>query len=47
MICDRCDRPIEGEPEEIPVHTPTGAAPNLTVHPGGCRAAPRQSTPSK
>ncbi len=45
MICDHCDQPIEGTPREIPVDSPTGAAPNVFLCPEPCRpAVPRQTT---
>ncbi|MEU9557960.1 hypothetical protein [Streptomyces fumanus] len=47
MMCDRCGKPIEGEPEVVQVDSPTGAAPSLTLHRGGCRPAPHQSTPEE
>ncbi|CAM5717737.1 Small CPxCG-related zinc finger protein OS=Streptomyces fumanus OX=67302 GN=GCM10018772_05460 PE=4 SV=1 [Streptomyces fumanus] len=47
MLCDRCGREIEGEPEVVQVDSPTGAAPSLTLCPWGCRAAPHQSTPDQ
>ncbi len=45
--CDTCGELIEGEPRLIPVHSPTGAAPDLYVHRYACQAVPaRQTYPS-
>jgi hypothetical protein len=45
-ICDRCDELIEGEAREIPVDSPSGAAPNIVIHPYPCHpTVPRQSAP--
>jgi hypothetical protein len=35
MICARCDKPIEGEPETILADSATGAA-EVKVHPWPC-----------
>lgn len=48
VICDHCDKPINGTPVEIPVDSPSGAAPNVFLHPHGCRpAVPRQTAPAR
>ena len=45
-ICARCDKTIEGKPVEIPIDSPTGAAPNIDVCPTPCRpTVPRQTVP--
>jgi hypothetical protein len=45
MICARCDKPIEGEPERIEVDTGTGPGGDVYVCPVYCRPAPRQTSP--
>ncbi len=47
MLCDHCTDPIEpGEPyQEVPVHAPSAAAPNIVVHKRPCTpTVPHQST---
>ncbi|GAA4821266.1 hypothetical protein [Streptomyces ziwulingensis] len=44
--CDHCHQPIEGDVEEVPVDSPTGAAPNPKLHPSWCPPAPHRSTPA-
>lgn len=47
MICDRCDQPVEGEPEVIPVDSASGAVPDVYLCPVPCRPAmPRQTAPA-
>ncbi|MEU6010952.1 hypothetical protein [Streptomyces sp. NPDC047453] len=47
MICDRCGEPIKGEAEVIPAHAPSGAAPDIYLHPYPCHpTVPRQTAPA-
>ncbi|MFB7576969.1 hypothetical protein [Streptomyces sp. NPDC056165] len=46
MICDRCDKPIEGKVEELNQDGQSGPGQTAYVHPGWCRRAPRQTAPS-
>ncbi|WP_439947138.1 hypothetical protein [Streptomyces sp. BBFR109] len=39
MICDRCDKPIQGTPEVAPVHSASGAAPDIYLCPTPCQLA--------
>lgn len=44
-ICARCDKPIEGEPDEFDHTSPTGAGITIKVCRGLCRKAPQQTYP--
>ncbi|WP_210872823.1 hypothetical protein [Streptomyces tagetis] len=44
--CDTCGPPIQGKPHVIIIDSPSGATPNLTIHPEPCRTnPPRHTTP--
>ncbi|MFJ3021501.1 hypothetical protein ACIPH4_11185 [Streptomyces tendae] len=43
-ICDACGELIEGGARKIAVHSPSGAAPDLWVHPYPCKPSPRRQT---
>lgn len=46
-ICDRCGGLIEGGARKMAVHSGSGAAPDVYVHPYPCQASPpRQTYPS-
>lgn len=46
-ICDACGGLIEGGARKITVDAPSGAAPDLWVHPYPCKPSPpRQTYPS-
>lgn len=47
-ICDCCGGLIEGGAVKVAVHSPTGAAPDLWVHPDPCKPSPpRQTAPAR
>lgn len=45
MICARCDRPIEGEPEPVANMSPSGPGSTVYVHKEWCKPVPRQTGP--
>ncbi|NUS79136.1 MAG: hypothetical protein HOV70_23455 [Streptomyces sp.] len=47
-ICDACGELIEGGARKILVDMPSGAAPDLWVHPYPCKPSqPRQTYPAR
>ncbi|MYU22858.1 hypothetical protein [Streptomyces sp. SID8352] len=44
MNCARCDKPIKGTSETIPIHSASGAA-EVVVHPVHCPASRKQTAP--
>jgi hypothetical protein len=47
-ICDACGGLIEGGARKITVDTPSGAAPDVYVHPFPCKPSPpRQTYPAR
>ncbi|MET7321538.1 hypothetical protein [Streptomyces sp. NPDC005549] len=47
-ICDCCGGLIEGGARKLPVHSGSGAAPDVYVHPFPCQPSPpRQTYPAR
>jgi hypothetical protein len=46
VLCDRCGKLIEGEPERIAPDSATGAAPDVVIHPWDCTGPPPVLLPS-
>ncbi|MEV7154930.1 hypothetical protein AB0N77_09925 [Streptomyces misionensis] len=47
MICDRCDKQIEGEPLPVIIETGSSVSPTIYICPTPCRPAPQQKYPVK
>lgn len=43
-ICDACGGLIEGGARKVAVHSGSGAAPDVYVHPYPCKASPPRTT---
>jgi hypothetical protein len=43
-ICDTCGGLIEGGAQKITIDSPSGAAPDVYVHPYACKASPPRQT---